>query len=128
MATVYNSPNYEFDVRDRTMILATSDVEEARFIGYDGDYPSAGELAAGVSEYSVEDGNAISLFYRGIARIEIPESQNITKGDEIAAGTNGVGVEATTGDIVLGIAKDSVITSSGENAFISIELVKYQKN
>lgn len=47
----------------------------------------------------------------------------ITKGQEVAAGANGLAAVAAAGDYVLGIALDSVEADE----FLTIQLVKYQK-
>lgn len=49
--------------------------------------------------------------------------ETIKKGQEIAAGANGLAAVATSGDYVLGIA----ITGAAQNGFVHVQIAKYQK-
>ena len=86
-------------------IQAGENVEQNRFIGFDGKYCAAGSKALGVSDVSVESGQLLPVGIYGIFLVEAAE--NITAGDEVASDENGKAVRVSRTEQVNGYSLDT---------------------
>lgn len=86
-------------------IKATADIEQHRFIGFDGKHCTAGAKALGVSDVAIEKGQYAPVALFGILLVEA--GGTITAGDEVSSDENGKAVKAIEKALVNGYAQDS---------------------
>lgn len=86
-------------------ITAAEDVEQNRFIGFDGKYCAAGAKALGVSDVPTESGQLAPVGIFGIFLVEAAD--NITAGDEIASDAEGKAVRVARTEQVNGYSLDT---------------------
>lgn len=91
-------------------IEAAEDIEQNRFIGFDGKYCKEGEKALGVCDVSTEQGQLAPIGVLGIFLIESADS--ITAGDEIASDANGKAIKSGRNDNVNGYSLDTASTGA----------------
>ena len=87
-------------------VKATADIEQHRFIGFDGAYCTAGAKALGVSDVSIENGQYAPVAVLGTLLVESAGTINV--GDPVASDSNGKAVKATGDALINGYAQDSV--------------------
>lgn len=63
----------------------------------------AGELALGVSKFDIASGDA-GLYYKD-GDVQVEAGETIAVGERVASGADGVAMQATSDDYVLGICK-----------------------
>lgn len=85
-------------------IRAKSDLEQNRFVGFDGNYCSAGEKALGVVDVSTDKEQLCP--YAALGILLVTASGAIAVGDPIASDANGKAVKATSSDKINGYALD----------------------
>lgn len=86
-------------------IKAGTDLEQHRFIGFDGNYCAAGVKAYGVSDVPTEKGQLVPVAIFGNLLIEV--GGTIAAGDAVTSDANGKAVKAQADDEVNGFALDS---------------------
>lgn len=91
---------------------AGADLTESqfRFVKWDGDSvvrAEAGEAAAGVLLNDPNEDGAARVGYFGVLKVEAGDT--VTAGAEVTSDADGKAVAATTGDIVLGIAREDAV-------------------
>lgn len=87
-------------------VKATANIEQHRFIGFDGAYCGAGEKALGVSDVAIESGQYVPVAVLG--NLLVISAGTINAGEPVASDANGKAVKATGGALVNGYAQDSV--------------------
>ncbi|MBP5706816.1 MAG: DUF2190 family protein [Spirochaetales bacterium] len=87
-------------------VKATANIEQHRFIGFDGAYCGAGEKALGVSDVAIESGQYAPIAVLG--NLLVVSGGTISAGDPVASDANGKAVVATGDALVNGYAQDSV--------------------
>lgn len=86
------------------------DVEEHRFIGFDGNYCAVGAKALGVVDVATEKGQYAPVAISGIVLVEAAEA--LVAGDEVTSDATGKAIKVARAEVVNGYALDSV--SAGE--------------
>ncbi len=86
-------------------IKASSDIEQHRFIGFDGNYCTAGAKALGVSDVSTEKDQFAPVAIYGILLVEA--GGTISAGDSISSNSDGKAVKTTDSAIVNGYSLDN---------------------
>lgn len=86
------------------------DVEEHRFIGFNGNYCAVGTKALGVVDVSTEKGQYAPVAISGIVLVEAAEA--LVAGDEVTSDATGKAIKVARTEVVNGYALDSV--SAGE--------------
>lgn len=86
-------------------IKASSDIEQHRFIGFDGNYCTAGAKALGVSDVSTEKDQFAPVAIYGILLVEA--GGTISAGDSISSNADGKAVKTTDSAIVNGYSLDN---------------------
>ena len=86
-------------------VKAAADLEQHRFVGFDGNYCTAGANAYGVSDVTTEKGQLAPVAIFGNLLVEA--GGTITAGDAVASDANGKAVKAADDAIVNGYALDS---------------------
>lgn len=87
-------------------VKATADIEQHRFIGFDGAYCTAGAKALGVSDVSTENGQYAPIAVLGTLLVESAGTINV--GEPVTSDGNGKAVKATGDALINGYAQDSV--------------------
>ncbi len=85
-------------------IKASSDIEQHRFIGFDGNYCTAGAKALGVSDVSTEKDQFAPVAIYGILLVEA--AGTISAGDSISSNADGKAVKTTDSAIINGYSLD----------------------
>jgi hypothetical protein len=85
--------------------IATADLFANRFMGWNGNYPSAGETAKGIIKYDVLTGKTCSVCL--IGKVPLSVEGTVNKGDSITVGTNGKGKVAGDEDAVCAYALET---------------------
>ncbi|MCP4131536.1 MAG: DUF2190 family protein [bacterium] len=104
-------------------VKATVNIDEHKFVDFDGDYPAPGFYAKGIAHFEAIAGEMVTLINGGTALLELG-SDGINIGDEIAVGVDGVGVTTAAGNYIMAIAEEAGNTED----IIEARLVRYQKN
>lgn len=86
-------------------IKASSDIEQHRFIGFDGNYCAAGAKALGVSDVSTEKDQFAPVAIYGILLVEA--SGTISAGDSISSNADGRAVKTSDSAIINGYSLDN---------------------
>lgn len=86
-------------------IKASSDIEQHRFIGFDGNYCTAGAKALGVSDVSTEKDQFAPVAIYGILLVEA--GGTISTGDSISSDAEGKAVKTTDSAIINGYSLDN---------------------
>lgn len=86
-------------------VKATSDLEQYRFAGFDGNHCLAGKKAVGVVDVSTEKGQCCPIAALGL--LLVTAGGTITAGDAVTSDNNGKAVVATKTDEINGYALDS---------------------
>lgn len=87
--------------------LAAADLEQHRFIGFDGNYCAAGAKALGVSDVSTAKGEYAPVAVLGILLVEA--AGTIAVGDAVASDAEGKAVKVADSAITNGYALDAGI-------------------
>ncbi len=82
------------------------DVEEHRFIGFNGNYCAVGTKALGVVDVSTEKGQYAPVAISGIVLVEAAEA--LVAGDEVTSDATGKAIKVARTEVVNGYALDSV--------------------
>ena len=85
-------------------VKAAVDIEQHRFIGFDGNYCLQGAKALGVSDVAIEKEQYVPVALLGILLVEA--AGTISVGDAVASDENGKAVKATDSAIINGYALD----------------------
>lgn len=88
-------------------VKATVDLEEKRFVGFDGNYCGAGEKALGVVNVSTEKDQYAPVVILGILLVKA--AGTIAVGDSVASDTDGKAVVAENSAISNGYSLDSAV-------------------
>lgn len=91
-------------------VQVAADVEEHRFIGFDGNYCATGTKALGVIDVATEKGQYAPVAIAGIVLVQAAET--IQVGDEITSDDSGMAIKVARTEVVNGYALDTV--SAGE--------------
>jgi len=86
-------------------VKAEVDLEQHRFIGFDGNYCKAGAKALGVSDVSIEKGQYIPVAVLGTLLVEA--GGTISAGDPVTSDDEGRAVKAEDTSAINGYSKDS---------------------
>ena len=86
-------------------VKTATDVEQHRFIGFDGNYCKSGAKALGVSDVQTEKGQLAPVALFGILLVEA--GGTVAVGDAVASDDNGKAVKADGSAIVNGYALDN---------------------
>lgn len=86
-------------------IEAACNIEYHRFIGFDGNYCSAGAKALGISDVSIERGQQVPVGVLGIFLVETAE--DVTAGDKITSDGNGKAVVVSDTEAINGYSLDT---------------------
>lgn len=86
-------------------VEAAENIEQNRFIGFDGKYCQEGAKALGICDVSTEKGQLAPVGVFGIFLVEA--AANITTGDEIASDINGKAIKAGRSDSINGYSLDT---------------------
>ena len=86
-------------------VLASADLEQHRFIGFDGNYCAAGAKALGVSDVAIEKGQYVPVAVLGILLVEA--AGTIAVGDAVASDADGKAVKVADSAITNGYALDA---------------------
>lgn len=86
-------------------VKAAADLEQHRFIGFDGNYCTAGAKAYGVSDVSTAKGQLAPVAVFGILLVEA--AGTIALGDAVASDADGKAVKAESTAIINGYACDA---------------------
>lgn len=86
-------------------IKATEDIEQHRFVGFDGKYCKPGAKALGVSDVAIENGQYAPVAIFGVLLVEV--GGTIAVGDAVTSDENGKAVKVTDGATINGYAQDS---------------------
>lgn len=114
MSGTYENPIY-------SKVKAAADLVANRLVGYDGNYAVTNAPALGITESSISNGSYGTVCKGGTFLLEV--SGTIAAGDELTAGTDGVGTASAAGNYIHAIA-----IGSGTDDLIEVEPVKYQRN
>lgn len=95
-------------------VKASSDIEEHRFIGFDGNYCTEGAKALGVSDVSVESGEYVPVGVFGI--LVVLSDGTITSGSAVTSSDEGKAIAADDTSEINGYALEDV--SEGEEVRI----------
>ena len=87
-------------------VKATANIEQHRFIGFDGAYCGAGEKALGVSDVAIDKDQYAPVAVLGT--LLVVSAGTINAGDSVASDENGKAVKATGDALINGYAQDSV--------------------
>lgn len=88
-------------------VKAAADLEQHRFVGFDGNYCAAGAKAYGVSDVSTAKGQLAPVALFG--NLLVIAGGAITAGDAVASDSDGKAIKAEGNAIVNGYALDSGI-------------------
>ena len=91
-------------------IEAATNIDEHRFIGFDGNYCGAGAKALGVCDVSTEQGQIAPVGVLGIFLVEAAE--NITAGNKIASDSTGKAVVVSNNAEINGYSLDTAQTGA----------------
>ena len=86
-------------------VKANSDVEQHRFIGFDGNHCTAGAKAIGVCDVSTEQGQLCPVAALGVLLVEA--GGTITAGAAVTSDANGKAVTVSNNDEINGYSLDS---------------------
>lgn len=86
-------------------IKVTEDIEQHRFVGFDGKYCKSGAKALGVSDVAIENGQYAPVAIFGVLLVEA--GGTIAVGDAVTSDENGKAVKVTDGATINGYAQDS---------------------
>ncbi len=86
-------------------VLASEDLEQHRFIGFDGKYCVAGAKALGVCDVPTESGQYVPVGVLGILLVEAAES--IAAGSEVTSDDEGKAINLGRADIPNGYSLDT---------------------
>lgn len=86
-------------------VKASSDLEQYRFVGVDGNYCTAGKKSIGVVDVSTEKGQCCPVAALGLLLVTAGET--IAAGAAVTSDENGKAVTATENDEINGYALDS---------------------
>ena len=86
-------------------IKATADIEQNRFIGFDGNYCGTGAKALGVSEVPTENGQFAPVGVVGIFLVE--SGENLTAGDEVTSDAEGKAIKVSDNAKINGYTLDT---------------------
>jgi len=86
-------------------IKASSDLEQNRFVGFDGNYCGAGEKALGVVDVSTDKDQLCPYAAFGI--LLVIAGDTVAVGDAVTSDENGKAVTATANDKINGYSLDS---------------------
>lgn len=86
-------------------VKVSADLEEHRFVGFDGNYCSAGAKALGVVDAATSKGQYAPVGLIGIFLVEAAE--DIAIGDEIASDDSGKAIKVLRTELVNGYALDN---------------------
>lgn len=86
-------------------VKAAVNLEQYRFIGFDGNYCAAGAKALGVSDVETEKDQYAPVGVFGILLVEA--NDNIAVGDAISSDDEGKAVKAADSTIINGYARDA---------------------
>ena len=86
-------------------VKAGANLEQHRFVGFDGNYCGAGAKALGVCDVSTEKDQFAPVAIFGSLFVE--SADNISIGDAVASDENGKAVKATGTALINGYAQDS---------------------
>lgn len=89
-------------------IKANSNLEQKRFVGFDGNYCGAGEKALGVVDVSTDKDQLCPYAAFGI--LLVTASGTIAVGDAVTSDENGKAVVATNNDKINGYSLDTGVT------------------
>lgn len=87
-------------------VKATADIEQHRFIGFDGNTCKSGTKALGVADVSIEKDQYAPIAVLGILLVE--SGGTISVGDPVSSDDNGKAVKATGEAVINGYALDAV--------------------
>ncbi|MBR6126112.1 DUF2190 family protein [bacterium] len=87
-------------------VKATANIEQHRFIGFDGAYCGAGEKALGVSDVAIDKDQYAPVAVLGT--LLVVSAGTINAGDPVASDENGKAIKATGDALINGYAQDSV--------------------
>jgi len=87
-------------------VKATANIEQHRFIGFNGAYCGAGEKAFGVSDVAIDKDQYAPVAVLGT--LLVVSAGTINAGDPVASDENGKAVKATGDALINGYAQDSV--------------------
>lgn len=96
-------------------IVAQTDLDKQRFIGFDGNYCSAGARALGISDVEIAQGQFAPVVLNGM--LLVVTGGAIIQGGKVASDADGKAVAVTASEEVNGFALDS---ASGANEIIRI--------
>ena len=99
-------------------MTAAADLVGQRFIGYDGDYATAAEIALGVSALSADSGEQVGVQLYGV--VEIEAGGSIAVEGPVKVGTSGKGVAQGGSGVIVAYALDE---STGDGQKIRVKLV-----
>lgn len=86
-------------------IKATADIEQHRFIGFDGKHCTAGTKALGVSDVAIEKGQYAPVAIVGVLLVEAGGA--IAIGDAVTSDENGKAIKVVDNASINGYAQDS---------------------
>lgn len=95
-------------------VKATVNIEQHRFIGFDGKYCANGKKALGVSDVSTEQNQAAPVAVLGI--LIVTAGDTITQGDAITSNEEGKAVKVISTEAVNGFACENA--TAGEEVRI----------
>lgn len=78
-------------------VPAAADLDAARFVGFDGNYPSPGGVALGVTRSSVTTGERVPVDVVGF--VPVIAGGPLSPGDPVEAGPDGKAVIQTSGQL-----------------------------
>ena len=115
------SVNPTYNPLNRRSMKFTEDVGRFKFVGYDGKKTGDGELAAGVTEHSFNNGDDGSVITAGTALMMI--KAQLTAGTLLKSDLVGDAIAAVqTGDFVLAVLPQD----ASANTLAEIELAKFK--
>ncbi len=89
-------------------VLASADLEQHRFIGFDGGYCTAGAKALGIVDVSTSQGEYVPIAILGILLVEA--GGTIAVGDAVASDAEGKAVKVADSAVTNGYALDAGTT------------------
>lgn len=89
-------------------VRANTDLEQNRFVGFDGNYCSAGKKALGVVDVSTDKDQLCPYAAFGI--LLVVAGGTVAIGDSVTSDENGKAVKATSSDEINGYALDNGVT------------------
>jgi len=99
-------------------VTAAADVAGQRFIAYNGNYPSAGELALGVSKLSTSSGQQVPVQVTGV--VEVLAGGAIAVGGPVKVTTSGKALAQGGTGVIVGRA---LTASNGDGESIQVLLL-----